>query len=965
MKRLLFTFAGICLLSLAAVAQSAETQITKRLADYFASWKTSYTAPGEHCRIEKVRVDKSARTVDIYLNENFAAQPFSRSLVDDIYRQVKSKLPAPYNNYQIIIYGNKFPIEELVTNGQGAPSAERRTWKDLRYRGLPWVERLQRPHQPVRGLQRRHLSVWASHGRYYKNEKKEWLWQRPNLYCTTEDMFTPTIVVPFLIPMLENAGACVFSPRERDWQAHEVIVDNDTPAQEGVYTERNGRQAWETQGRGFARLKSFYTDGENPFLDGTSRCAQTVNRKNQASDIRWTPDIPEAGRYAVYVSYPTAPTSVPDAQYTVQHQGVSTVFRVNQQMGGGTWVYLGTFEFDSARPQSNFVMLSNVSEHQGVVTADAVRFGGGMGNIARGDSLHVAVSGLPRHLEGARYSAQWSGMPYGVYSSKNGENDYGDDINVRSGMTNYLAGGSVYCPMDSGLQVPVELSVALHSDAGTNPNGVVGTLGIYTTDFNDGQLAAGLSRLASRDCCDMVMTQVTNDLTRTCGSWHRRQMFDRNYSESREPKMPSMILEMLAHQNFRDMTLAHDPAFKFILARAIYKGILKYVSFMHHTDYVVQPLPVSAFQTGIDQARREIRLSWVPRTDELEETARPSGYVVYTRKGDEGFDNGTFVKDTEYTLTADENTLYSFKVTAVNDGGESFPSEELSAMIVRKPRAAVLIVDGFQRIAAPQVVDTGAEQGFDMDADPGVPFLQSPGFCGRQLTLNTQGIPLGERGYSGHELEGQMIAGNTFDHSRLHGEAIATAGSYSFASASREAVESGRVDMRPYGVVDLILGLQRNDGYSLRNYPAWTPELCNALRGFVRMHGSLLVSGAYVASDRYGQAEGDFLQNTLKVSGYTPLLMNGPATAEGMNTTLYLHTALNEQHYAATRVDGLMPAAPAFSTLLYAPTGMSAAVAYKGGDYRTLTLGFPFECIKYAADRDKIMAAFLKFLTSQ
>ena len=76
------------------------------------------------------------------------------------------------------------------------------------------------------------------------------------------------------------------------------------------------------------------------------------------------------------------------------------------------------------------------------MTADAVRFGGGMGNIARGDSLQEVVSGFPRYLEGARYNAQWSGMPYSVYSGKNGTNDYSDDINVRSYMTNYLAGGS-------------------------------------------------------------------------------------------------------------------------------------------------------------------------------------------------------------------------------------------------------------------------------------------------------------------------------------------------------------------------------------------------------------------------------------------------------------------------------------------------------------------------------------------
>jgi hypothetical protein len=34
-------------------------------------------------------------------------------------------------------------------------------------------------------------------------------------------------VVPYLAPMLENSGAVVFLPRERDIQVNEVIVDND------------------------------------------------------------------------------------------------------------------------------------------------------------------------------------------------------------------------------------------------------------------------------------------------------------------------------------------------------------------------------------------------------------------------------------------------------------------------------------------------------------------------------------------------------------------------------------------------------------------------------------------------------------------------------------------------------------------------------------------------------------------
>ena len=177
----------------------------------------------------------------------------------------------------------------------------------------------------------------------------------------------------------------------------------------------------------------------------------TLNKSHDTQAI-YQPTFSKAGRYAVYVSYQTLPNSVDDVLYTVWHKGEQTQFRVNQQMGGSTWVYLGTFDFDAGYSAYNRVVVSNQSSQHGVVTTDAVRFGGGMGNIER----YGETSLLPRALEGARYSAQWAGMPYDVYSSKQGINDYADDINTRSLMTNFLGGGSCYMPTKEGRKVPIE-----------------------------------------------------------------------------------------------------------------------------------------------------------------------------------------------------------------------------------------------------------------------------------------------------------------------------------------------------------------------------------------------------------------------------------------------------------------------------------------------------------------------------
>ena len=150
--------------------------------------------------------------------------------------------------------------------------AQTELWGDIDYDGRPWVENISEPTDISRGLKNRHISLWASHGRYYDGTKGSWQWQRPKLFCTTEDLYTQTVVVPYLMPMLENAGAVVFTPRERDWQRHEIIIDNDMPNTGISYLEVNEKYKWSSTGRdGFALHSGNYNDGENPFIAGTAR----------------------------------------------------------------------------------------------------------------------------------------------------------------------------------------------------------------------------------------------------------------------------------------------------------------------------------------------------------------------------------------------------------------------------------------------------------------------------------------------------------------------------------------------------------------------------------------------------------------------------------------------------------------------------------------------------------------------
>ena len=950
-------------------AQDIERNVKERLTDYFGRYTA--TAKISTPKLKSVDIDYERKTIAIHASESFAYQPFRPETVEAVYNQVKELLPGPVHYYRLTIFAGGKPIEELIPNiyRNKKKDKERMSLK-TDYKGAAWVKNISRPNEISRGLQDRHIAIWQSHGNYFKNDKNEWGWQRPRLFCTTEDLFTQSFVLPYVIPMLENAGAIVYTPRERDTQKNEIIVDNDTP-NASLYLEVGSKKAhWATAPiKGFAQKKAIYRDGDNPFTDGTCRFIPTERKKKKNKDqafAEWVPTLPAKGEYAVYVSYRTLPNSVSDAKYLVFHNGGVTEFKVNQKIGGGTWVYLGTFEFDKGNNDYGMVVLSNESSEHGVVCADAVRFGGGMGNITRGGK----TSGLPRYLEGARYSAQWAGMPYEVYAGRKGENDYADDINTRSNTINYLSGGSVYNPQQPGLGIPLEMTMALHSDAGcSKTDELIGSLGIYTTDFNNGKLNTGIDRYASRDLADILLTQIQKDIYSSYNlSWTRRSMWNRNYSETRLPATPSTIIELLSHQNFADMQLGHDPNFKFTVGRAIYKGILQFVAGQHDKEYVVQPLPVSNFAIRFGKKKNTLELSWKGENDPQEPTAQPREYIVYTRIGYGGFDNGTLVSKTSHTVKIEPGLVYSFKVTAVNRGGESFPSEILSAYKAKRERERVLIINGFDRVSGPAVINTFDKAGFDLKQDPGVPYLSNISFSGAQIGFDrAQAGKEGEGslGYSGRELEGMKIAGNTFDYPFIHGKAIQAAGKYSFVSCSDEAVENGTVTLEDYPVVDYILGMEKEDPVHKVYYKTFSSAMQRIITSYCQSGGNLFVSGAYVGSDMSGtQGNREFTEKILKYGYQSSMTDKSSNRINGLGRTITIPRVPNETSYAVPAPDCIVPVDTAFPVFTYVPGNQSAGIAYKG-NYRTFVLGFPFESIQSEADRATIMAGILGFFTQR
>ena len=966
-----FMAAVMCITVLSA--QSVDRTVACSIAEYFNGY-TSDRCVTKFAALDRRRnniiVNKKSQEITIFCNEAFFGQPFTPETVKRIYDDIRALLPKKYRKYRVQILCKGKSIESRIPNifrKKGVD--ESRLWGKTEYAGHPWVSNVSRPFRAKYGLEGRHLAVGQSHGRYYSVTDSLWKWQRPSLFCVTEDLFTQSIVVPFLIPMLENAGALVFTPRERDWQPECVIADNDMGAGVSRYVEHDGRRnLWREDTLGYAPAKDIYVDGDNPFVMGTSRVVNATSAgSNAEATAGWYPVISADGDYAVYVAYRTYENSVPDACYTVMHAGGSTIYKVNQTMGGATWVYLGTHSFKAGEKQQG-VLLSSTSGHKGVVSADAVRFGGGMGNVARGDSL-PCISGLPRYLEGARYNLQAGGFPVEVYSTYKGENDYRDDINSRSHALNYLSGGSVYNPDTTGLAVPIELSFSFHSDAGYSAgDSIVGSLGVVTTDYECDTLASGHSRCMSRDLVSFLLNSLQEDLYDGYGlKWQVRGVMDRNYSESRIPRMPSVIFESLSHQNFADLRLGLDPNFKFMLARSIYKSLLKHLAYVHGNKYVVQPLPVKNFSTRLSKDGGSVHLRWAPVEDALETTAKPKNYVVYTRIGDGGFDNGVVVKEPHCDVVVEKNVLYGFKVAALNDGGCSLPSEVLSVYVSDNPANKVLIVNGFHRLSAPYVVSTETKVGFDMEVDPGVAYIRTPEFCGNQLDLLRENIGYENGlGLSGCELEGMIVAGNSFDYPHVHGKALVANG-VTFVSCGSDAVMAGDVDMAGYDAVDLILGAEKQGGHGVGlgyngKYKTFPLRLQNKIRDYCDGGGRLFVSGAYLASDMYvNDSDRRFIREVLRLDYGGTVYDKSENLICGSGLELPVYRNVNENCYSVVAPDVLVPIDDAFVSFIYKDNKKSAGVAYSG-DYRVLSTAFPFETIADEGKRRKLMGAIMRFL---
>ena len=913
--------------------------------------------------VSKAKLDTlfyAKRKVYVAFSEEFAYRRLRSEELEDIKQQLKKELKIP-SRKKIGITVDGLPIEQYVPVFYSEKKDKSR--QNTPYKGKVNVKNISHPFEVERGLNQRHLALWNSHGRYYNHREGQWKWQRAPLFTTVEDLFTSAYVLPFLVPMLEHAGANVYLPRERDVQTNEVVVDDME-----VEFEVNGLFVRHFE-KGFMNRVNLDASIVNPFALGG------FTELTASSLATWHLSVPQNGDYAVYVSYVSLPEASDVASYTVCHAGGETHFSVNQQMGGGTWIYLGHFYFEKDSPAKVTLQGSK----KGVVTADAVRIGGGMGSIPREGQL----SGVPRWQEAARYYLQYAGTLDSLTFNRHGDTiDYNDDFRSRSRWVNYLKGGDNIEPLlrnessFDGFGIPIDLSLGIHTDAGHFPSmdTTVGTLAIYST-YNVAEQRMfhdGVSRLANRDFADIVQSQLVADLRALHDEhWTERELWDKMYSEATFAEVPSMLLELHGHANAQDMRFGLDPQFRFDVSRALYKGVLKFLAAYYNEPYVVQPLPVSG--VAIKKGDNRFELCWQPTLDSLEKSAAPESYVVYTRLENGGWDNGVAVSDTSYVISVTNGCVSSYKVTAVNKGGESFPSAVLSFAFANVAAPTVLIVDAFSRVSAPFFMESGDSVGVAPWEDEGVAWGTDIATIGWQYDYN-QNSPWKSDDVPGHggslqNLSDSLFVGNTFDHCYVHASSILAAG-FNVVSTSWLAVQRGVVSLADYEAVDIILGEQRStimpDGHV--DFAIYTPDFMNVVSHYLKQEDAkLLISGAHLATDAMADTTASIMDqrhhfiNSLgfqfagRVSDDCPRLV-------GVDSTIYDYTtSYNTLQYRVENANALFSDTISGGVLLSFEKGLAAAVYYVPS-YRTIAFGVPFESCRDIEHRNKLMKTFLDLL---
>ena len=569
-----------------------------------------------------------------------------------------------------------------------------------------------------------------------------------------------------------------------------------------------------------------------------------------------------------------------------------------------TWRYLGEFYFEAGT--AGHVTLINQSDEYDpsqAVIADAVRFGGGLGSIEESGT----TSNRPRWEEAAKYWVMYQGAPPEVYTDDDGD-------------TNDVIARPRYAEWEAAKGYPGEGENAVYISWHTN--GYDGSITGTESYIHNTEPTPGSVQLQ-----DWVHAELISDLRAAWDpSWVNRGQKTANFGELRElSTMPGVLLEIAFHDSASDADALREPVFRQIAARAVYQGIVKYQA--QRLGMPVHLLPEPPERLAIrNSAPGEVTLTWAPPPccDAVVGDAA-TAYKVYHSTNGRGFDNGVETTDTNLTVSGlQSGSLHFFRVTALNDGGESFPTPVVA---VRTPVSGqlveFLIVDGFDRLD------------------------------------QTAMIPQWENATLGIVERMFLERMHSYDYAVEHGQAL-SACNRAFDGAVNEAVEAGDVALASYRAVDWFTGEDSVADASLSDVER------ALLADYLDGGGRLLISGAEIGYDlvQYGRDPAffqDYLRATYRGDDAGTYQFSGVSGGifEG------LAGRFDDSTYGTYDVgypDRVAPLSGSALALSYTGgTADGAAVSYDG-DFGVVYLGFPLETVTDQTVRTNLVCAAADFL---
>lgn len=713
MKKQLFPLLGsmiilLMLLSSCNTAWLSRSKTAKNPEYVAAIWLDEVFIPSlrpQH-QLSQVKFDSlrlSGVHLVLHLNRNSQRYYFREDAIRRLEQQSRSfYADQGLNIDSVTIYAGNYTLYDLIPNAfrKTTPKDSSRfataTTNELK-KPKPWVVKSLDKPVFASGLSGRHIALWPSHGWYYEQADDRWKWQRARLYQTVEDLLPFRFIKPYLMPMLESAGAELWLPRERGLTTQEVVIDDPD------YFAFEANHAPIVLETGFGMPDSVLKGNENPFLQGTSlKVDPQYHGQNARIRIHFT--APENGHYPLYLAYPTLENASDSVRVDITHLGFKRSYAVNQQRGYATWVYLDEWHLE--KDSLVVVELFAADSDQRAWGWDAFRAGGGVGVVERGGR----TSGRPKFTEAGRYWLQYAGFADSlVYDFLPGKTDYTDDYVSRGEWVNALHGAPAAPNQDSshvGRNVPIDLSLAFHTDAGFDTTSTIGTLLIYssTSDAFKESLGDSSSRMTNRDFADILQSAIVSSIRKQwLPEWSRRGLWDNRYSEATRPNVPSVLLELLSHHNELDMRLANDPEFRFTASRAIYRGILEYLSSRDQQALVMQPLPATNLSILPSIYSDSLSVRWTATVDSLDTSAKADFFLLQAASKVEG--NFKTIKISEFEqILVSKQALKEYpvlRVLAVNEGGYSLSSKKAVYHYQEQKKPKILMVDFFDRVEGP------------------------------------------------------------------------------------------------------------------------------------------------------------------------------------------------------------------------------------------------------------------------